>query len=322
MMKAHLSNLILLTLLACSIATRAADAPSSPDLPPIPPSPIEEFRSWLKMSDDERAKVLAAYPASKQEILKRKLLAYASMPAEERDARLHALELRWYLEPLIVKPATERGDFLQIIPSRLHREIVARLKHWDGLSESLRTEILADQKKREMVTGYFVHSGRPPRPPTPVVMPPDPREYEANLKRWETADDAARARMTAHLATFFQLPPEEQRKHLASLLGGEREEMQKTLDAFARLSPEDRRACVASFQKFATMDPKERASFLRNAARWQKLTPQERQAWRELVSKIPPMPPMPVIEPPLPSANSNAMPRKFASTNRGPTPFE
>jgi predicted Fe-S protein YdhL (DUF1289 family) len=320
-MKAHLSHLILLTLLACSLHMRAADALPAPDLPPIPPSPIEEFRSWLKMSEDERAKVLATYPAAKQEVLKRKLQAYASMPTDERDARLHALELRWYLEPLIIKPATERGAFLQIIPERLHREILARLKHWDGLSEGLRSEILADQKKREMATGYFVHSGRALRPPTPVVMPPHPRDYEADLRRWETADAAARERMTAHLATFFQLSPEEQRKHLAGLPQGEHEEMQNTLAAFARLSPEVRRACVASFQKFATMDPKERASFLRNAARWQKLTPQERQAWRELVSKIPPMPPMPVVEPPLPSANSNATPRKFASTNRGPTPF-
>ena len=321
-MKAHISNLILLTLLACSLCTRAADAPAAPQLPPIPPSPIEEFRSWLKMSEDECAKVLATYPVAKQEVLKRKLQAYASMPAEERDARLHALELRWYLEPLIVKPTAERGSFLQMIPERLHREVTARLQHWDSLSEGLRSEILADQKKREMVTGYFVHSGRAPRAPTPVVVPPHPRDYEANLKRWESADAAARARMTAHLATFFQLAPEEQRNALIALADGEREEMQKTLEAFARLSPEDRRACVASFQKFATMDPKERASFLRNAARWQKLTPQERQAWRELVSKIPPMPPMPVVEPPLPSANSNATSRKLAATNVGPTPFD
>jgi hypothetical protein len=318
MMK-HFSNLILLALLACSLLARAADAPIAPQLPPIPPSPIEEFRRWLQMSEADRDQALAGYTAAKQEILKRKLQTYASMPAEDREARLRALELRWYLQPLMTKSPAERGNFLQMIPERLHRDIIARLEHWDGLSEPIRREILADQTKREMATGYFVQSGRAPRNLPPVVMPPFPGDYAANLKRWETADAAARERMTAHLATFFQLPPDEQRKRLGSLLEGEHEEMQKTLDVFARLSPEDRRACVASFQKFATMDPKERASFLRNVARWQKLTPQERQTWRDLVSKLPPMPPMPMIEPPRPSANSNATSRKLAATNTGAT---
>jgi hypothetical protein len=314
-MKTHLSQLVVLVLLACSVGANAADAPTALVLPPSPPSPIEEFRRWLKMDEEERAKVIATYSAPKQEVLKRKLQAYEAMPADERDARLHTLELRWYLEPLMAKPSEERGNFLQIIPERLHREILARLKHWDGLSDGIRQEILADQTKQKMVTGYFVHSGRAPRAPVP--MPPLPADYETNLNRWNTADAQKRERMTEHLARFFQLPPEEQRKAMGALLHGEHDEMQKTLDAFARLSPADRRACVASFQKFATMDNKQRASFLRNAARWQQLTPGERQTWRELVSKIPPMPPLPAVEPPLPSANSGVAPRKLAQTNAG-----
>jgi len=318
-MTAPFSTLLMAALLTGSIVTRAADAPSELPAalrPPIPPSPIEEFRRWLKMSDDDRNQVIATYSPAKQEILKRKIQAYAAMPEAERDARLHALELRWYLEPLMVRASAERGKYLEMIPPRLHREINARLEHWDGLGDGIRQEILADQTKQKMVTTYFIHSGRAPR--LPVVMPPHPAEIEANLQRWQKANAEKRERMTEHLATFFQLPAEEQRKAMGALLHGEHESMQRTLDAFSRLSPADRRACVASFQKFATMDPKERASFLRNAARWQQLTPEERQTWRELVNKIPPMP---VVEPPLPTTGSrqgaNATARRMASTASG-----
>jgi hypothetical protein len=146
------------------------------------------------------------------------------------------------------------------------------------------------------------------------VMPPHPSDLNKHLNHWGTASAAGRERMTAHLSNFFELAPEAQRQALLSLSESERQEMQKTLEAFARLSAKDRKKSVESFQRLATMDPQERASFLRNAARWQQLSPDERAAWREMVAKLPPMPPEPVPLPPSPRVSSSARDR-VAATN-------
>ena len=67
-------------------------------------------------------------------------------------------------------------------------------------------------------------------------------------------------------------------------------------------SAHHRRACVESFQKFATMSPVERREFLRKAERWQHMSPEERETWRNLVTKLPPMPQEPIEMPPAPQA--------------------
>lgn len=304
MMKLRFTILLLIGCMRAFVAVEAAEAAPAPIpaiMPPIPPSPIEDFRRWLQMGPDEREQALAGYPPNKQQVLREKLQEYETMRPEQRDARLRALELRWYLQPLMSRPSAQRGDYQSMIPARLHEAIQERLRHWDALSEETRREILADEHKLELATGYFAQVRRSPTaPPLPPLLPPHPASLDSNLNHWSTASAASRERMTGHLANFFAMAPDEQRRALFQLSAPEREEMQKTLEAFARLSPKDRRECVESFQRLATMNSQERARFLRNAARWRQLTPDERAAWREMVVKLPPMPPEPVPEAPMP----------------------
>ena len=292
-------RLFILSLVVAALGrAQAADAPA---LPPIPRSPIEDFRRWLDMPQADREKELAGYTEAKREVLRRKLLAYEQLPAAERDYRLRALELRWYLRPLLNLPAPERGNYLQIIPERLHAAVTNRLSRWDSLDDAARREFLADEAKRELVTGYFTQPRRPPNPPMPGA--PLPPGLDRHFKRWENNSPT---RLAFHITNFFEMPKTDQLKALNYFSETERAEIQKTLDALARLTPADRLECVQSFQRFANMSREERSSFLRNAARWQQLTPEERAAWRELVTKLPPMPPEPVLTPPLPRANNSA----------------
>jgi hypothetical protein len=55
------------------------------------------------------------------------------------------------------------------------------------------------------------------------------------------------------------------------------------------------------------MSREERGSFLRNAARWQAMTPHERETWKQIVTKLPPMPPETEILPPMPVPNPPLM---------------
>lgn len=308
---------ILPIIVFAAMTLRAADAPLPVQLPPIPPSPIEDFRRWLKLDPAEREKELAGYPQEKREVLRRKLEAYEAMDPEQRDARLRMLELSWYLPPLMNVPAGQRGNYLAIIPPRLHDSIKGRLRHWDHLDEATRREILADENKRELITRYYVLPRRTiPAPPFPTGMAKQAPELREHFENWDSKSLSARAKMSTHLSNFFELPRKDQLKALDDFSEAERQEMQKTLDAFAQLSPADRRACVDSFQRFAIMSRQERTSFLRNAARWRQLSPEERAKWRELVNKVPPMPPEPVPTPPMPrNTEPEASAGKLATTS-------
>jgi Protein of unknown function (DUF3106) len=280
-------------------ALSGANAAEAPVVPPMPRSPIEDFRRWLEMSPADREKELSAYSEAKREVLQRKLQAYEQMPAAERDYRLRALELRWYLQPLLNTEPAERGNYLNIVPQRLHAAVTNRLSRWDALDAAARQEMFADESRRQLVTGYFTQPRRAPFPPVPPA--PVPPGLDRHFKRWENNSPT---RLAFHLSNFFEMGKEDQLKALNYFSETERGEIQKTLDAFARLSPADRQKCVQSFQRFATMSREERSIFLRNAARWQQLTPEERDTWRDLVTKLPPMPPEPVLTPPLPRANT------------------
>lgn len=303
-MSARLTLLVLALFAGFPTAAQPVSPPLPVVMPPIPPSPIEEFRKWLRLPVEEREKSIADYSEDKKIVLRQKLQEYEAMTVEQRERRLQMLELRWYLRPLMNSAAEQRGNYLDMIPDRLHGTIAARLQRWDGLPVETRRELLASDDTRELVTRHFVHLRRATgqAQETHPLNESQRTVLQESLKRWHESSPAHRERMGNHLASFFESSKSDQDRALDQLSESERGEIQKTLDAFAGLSPEHRRACVHSFQKFATMTPLERGAFLRNAERWQQMTLQEREAWKRLVPKLPPMPPAPAVIPPLPQA--------------------
>jgi hypothetical protein len=303
------------------LAPLAARAASPLETPPLPPSPIQQFRDWLAMSPADREKAVAAWPEEKRKVLLEKLRTYEALPAAERDRRLQMAEFRWYLRPLMGLPPKERTNTLQFVPPALKHLIEERylieerLRHWDSLPAEDRRQILQNDTARELVTNFYLRlqSGRSKEEILRSLDPVKRSEVEEALRTWEQVPPSARSRTAEQLTRFFQLPPSEQARTVAGLSESDRHDVQRTLDAFARLSPEQRRICVESFQKFALMPPPERASFLRNAARWQAMTPEDRATWKELVTKLPPLPPLPVPEPPFPSTSPN--PNKVATSS-------
>jgi hypothetical protein len=287
----------------CALSAEPPGIPQGP--PPLPPSPIQQFREWLALRPEERAKAVEGWPAEKQKVLLAKLSAYAALPAEERDRRLQMLELRWYLRPLMGMAPDDRKAALSIVPAPLRAIVVERLKNWDSLDPEARKEILANDDARELVTKYYLQLQQGHSAPDVIksLNPEKLAELERALSTWNSLSPATRARTTAQLTAFFQLSGEQQARTFEGFPESERQEIQKTLDAFANLSPEQRRACVKSFEKFTLMPPPMRASFLRNAARWEEMSPQERATWKQLVTKLPPLPTMPVAEPPSPQAS-------------------
>lgn len=275
------------------------EAPSPAEaIPPIPPSPVEQFRNLLSMEAEGRALALANWPERSRETLRRKLGEYDAMPPGEAELRLRATELRHYLEPLLAASAAERASALLAAPERIRPLVESRLREWDKIPGRERRDLL----ENEATLKYF-SSARAAQPPAraDIGMPPeiDP-VLQSRLKRWREMTATDRSKASERIQKFFELPAPERSRTLETLSPQERAEMRLTLDRFAQMPREQRRACIASFEKLAGMDTGERREFLRNAERWREMPPEERAQWRQLVHSLPPLPPIPTPTPPLP----------------------
>ena len=268
-----------------------------PPVPPVPTmkSPVESFRTLLVMPTADRTEHLATRSAEVQKKLVEKIREYQALTPDERELRLKATELRWYLKPLMSVPATNRDAQVKLIPENLREMVAARIELWDKLPPAIQRTILTNQHGATYIT---LGPPMPPGIPSPA--------------------DKIRVSLQQRFNQLFELTPSEKEKILATLSDAERRQMEKTLESFGKLTLSQRRLCITSFTKFAGMSPTERQEFLKNAQRWSEMSPAERQSWRELVSTAPKMPPLPFItikHPPLP-VNSRKTPAAV-TTNGG-----
>jgi hypothetical protein len=265
-------------------------------MPPMPraKSPVDSFRELLAMNPAERERTLTNRPTANRARILAKLREYAALDPNERELRLRATELRWYLLPLLHQAPANRGALWAAVPDDLRPLVQSRLQQWDILPPGLQQEFF----ESERTLRYFARvepTNRSPLPPLPPGMDPE----RANAF---TAD--RRQKMSAQFSQFFELTPAEKKKTLSTLSEVERQQMERTLDAFGRLSPRQRQKCIRAFAEFAGMTTAEKQEFLGNAQRWSQMSPQERQAWRDLVTHVPEWPPLPPeLLPPLPPAS-------------------
>jgi hypothetical protein len=270
-----------------------------PSSPPEP-SPVAFFRNLLAMSPKERLDFLTNRPPPLRVRILAKVHEYEIMDPDERELRLRATELRWYLMPLLqITPlnATNRDEQLAQVPEDLRDLVKTRLNEWEILPPPLKQEFLENDRALH----YFTR-----------ILPPGYSVVENVSDQQQNISDA--------FNQFFELTPAEKQATLNTLSAAERAQMEKTLQSFDQLPPQQRSQCVLNYAKFAGMSPAERAEFLKNAERWSQMSPEERQTWRDLVAHVPPWPPLPPsifppgLAPPTPPVPSNN-PRPNVATN-------
>ena len=277
-------------------------------LPPPPESPVKFFRQLLAMTRQERANYLTNRPPEVRDRILAKVREYLALDPDERELRLRATELRWYLLPLLPDSPTNRAARLAQVPDDLRGLVQSRLAEWSILPPPLQQEFLAN----EGILHYFSHVDSTNSPsPGGRVVPGD-----AGLAQWNALTENERDRITDEFNRLFELTLAEKQKTLNTLSDAERAQMEKTLASFDQLPPAQRSQCIRAFAKFAGMSPAERGEFLKNAERWSQMPPQERQAWRDLVAQVPLWPPLPnaLIMPPQPPLPPRAHPA--VATNR------
>jgi hypothetical protein len=282
----------------------APPARSAADLPPLPPptlkSPVDLFRELLAMPLLERKQALTNRPPEAQKRILAKLREYQSLKPNERELRLRATELRWYLLPLMNMPRTNRQAQLARIPEEDRKLVEERLTRWDLLPPELQMELL----NNDLAARYFSQVETATEEQKQKIlgqMSPDRlAKLEAGMNHWRSLTEEQREAALAGFNSFFELNPRERAKALNTLSETERQQMERTLQAYSKLSLAQRRQCIHSFEKFASMSVEDRQMFLKNAERWKLMSPAERETWRKLVELAPILPPTPQARPVLP----------------------
>jgi hypothetical protein len=273
--------------------------------------PTEQFRRLLTMTEAERQNELGAKSEATRQYVLSKLREYELLTESEREVRIKQLELRWYLLPLLKIAPSNRVERLRAIPVESQKLLADRLTQWDLLPPVLQREFL----EHEGTIAYFIRMESKTPAEQKGIWDSVPEEKRPALERalseWHSLPEERRKGMYSRVHQFFELSDREKERTLATLSGTDRQDMEKALATFEKLPAEKRVAAMESFQKLNQMSPEGRAQFLKNAEHWSTMTPEERQMWRELVAKVPAMPPLPPgfqIMPPLPGS--------LASSNR------
>jgi hypothetical protein len=277
-----------------------ADKPLPPTVP-LSGTPLDWFRQLLTMSAAERERALAEADKTEaqREVLRSKVLEYEALPSEERERRLHAVQLRLWITKLMPMAPGNRTERLAALPETDRQLVMQRLNEWDKLPAEEQQEFLQNQR-----TIYSVKprpGGSPESTNLPSSLAPPQRErLVQELARLRALPPDRRERVFDNFEKFLELPAKEKAKALGSFSDADRKQMAATLEEFQKLPREQRVACIKAFAKLATLTKSERDQFLKNVELWQAMTPADRATWRRLVTRSPPMPPA-LPPPPLPA---------------------
>ncbi len=262
-------------------------------------NPVAVFRTLLAMRTDARSTELAAKPTRLREVLTIRLREYDTLTPAEREARLRATELRYYLNPLLTTIPATRATQLAAVPDSLRPLVTERLAAWDKLPAEIQREIFTNEKLLQAMTRPSAAGAFPPLPPGLVPAVPD------NVSQWQNLDARQREQLLDNFTHYFRLDDRAKMRVVAALPEPKRAEATRTLDQFEQLPAGERAACLTALKRLGQMPQAEQAQFYANAEQWQKMPESERAAWRKVVIEFPPLPPgagLPPLPPGFPEA--------------------
>ncbi len=292
-------------------------------------SPVEYFRTLLGMTPAQRQSVLANKSAGEREAILAKVHEYETMSADIREARLRQTELLWDIATMMRLPTDARAPRLKDLSQEDRAVVEDHLRRWDRLPAHVQKAFL---EKESFISYYLRLQGSSAEEQKNIIdrLPPANREaWARELQRWQALPESEREELCDRFRQLFEVNDLQKREVINGFTDDERRQMESALDTYSQLTPDQRRQCVDSFAKFAVMTPPQRNEFLKNAERWQAMTAHERQVWRELVQKLPLLPPAPPgldgQAPPLPPglnlASPSGPPGIGAATDAVPVPL-
>ena len=260
----------------------ALDVRTAP-LPPLSPSPIDLFRRLLATNAAGRDQFMVGKSVPLRQYLDDRIRDFEAMPAEERNAKLQALELRWYMPHVMRLKPSERAPRLDTVSEPMRSIIRQRLLQWDILPPQLQKEVLDN----ETAIKFFERPEQAGGPGNTLgAMSAGQRsDLEKRYVDWMALPENKRREIVARFDDFMGMPEATRSNVLARLTDIDYAQMQQTLSQFSTLSKEQRAQAMQGFRKFAELSPGEQAAFLKTAERWRTMSEKDRELWRNVVAR-------------------------------------
>lgn len=259
----------------------------------------------LSTNESGRSQWIARWKPAQREYLEAKVAEFTNLSAEEREARLQTLQLRWYLPQLMKMNFAERTTRLASLAEPDRALLASKLRAWDIQVPEIKQDLLDHQEVIGVV--MFPSSGAAGESVLRALPSDRQEELRRQFERLNQLPEDRRGRVLANFEHYFTFTPSEKTRTLNRLTITERAQMQQALAPFEILPPPMRQQALTGFKKFAELSLGERAAFLQSAERWQKMTEAERDHWRKITARIekaralmPPPPMPPTVQRPLP----------------------
>jgi hypothetical protein len=244
-----------------------------------------------------------------RQYLEKRIHEFEVMSTEERNAKLQALELRWYMPQVMKLKPTERAPRLDTIPEPIRSIIKERLLQWDILPPSLQQEVLDN----ETAIKFFERPEHVSGNAFDAMSPGQRSDLERRYTNWMGLPEGTRREIVKRFDDFIGMPETARSNTLAQLTDTDYAQMQQTFSQFGMLSKEQRVQAMRGFQKFAELSPAEQASFLKTAERWRTMSEKDRELWRDVVVRAQAV--RTNVPPPLPGSVRVPETSTFLATN-------
>ena len=293
--------------------------PMMPPQPSLASTPIDFFRQLLAAGAADRERLLAAKSADHRRVLEKNLGDYETLPTEDRELRLLAMEFRFRLTSLLRTPAAIRATRLQTAPEKDQPLLAERLRIFEGLPPEYQRQVLENERLSRVLAAPPSTSTSRTRGEFPLSLQTSNqlREIERQLTQWQKVPPAHRGKLQKSYEQIFNVPRQElagERLSPTPLSPVEFNQIQASLDKFKNLPSSQREQCIRNFARLADMSPAERRQLLADAEKWGQMKPEDRDQFRKLVQRIPPLPPR-LNWPPLPPRMISAPPGQKVATN-------
>jgi len=267
-------------------ANLAAGQPAPDSRPaPLPPlsSPIDLFRKLLATNASGRAQFMAGRSTRLREYLESTIRDFEALSADERNAKLQALELRWYMPQVMRLKPTERAPRLETIPEPIRSLIQQRLLQWDVLPPQLQKQVLDN----ETAIKFFERPEQAgeSRNALDAMSAAQRSDLEKRYKDWMALPEDQRRQIVRRFDEFVGMSENAKSNTLTRLTNTDYAQMQQTFSQFGNLSKEQRVQAIQGFKKFAELSPAEQVAFLKTAERWRTMSEKDRELWRNVVAR-------------------------------------
>ena len=182
------------------------------------------------------------------------------MGPDLREERLQVTEMRWYLLPLMTGPATNRAAQLASDPGRIRQAVENPLAGM-GQAAGGRAKGAVRQRSQFLISPRSKTSRRAAAKNLKTSRPPAARNCRQGIEQWNSCPRTSAGKYSARFNQFFDLTAEEKEKALRTLSGPERRQIEKTLQTYRSLPPDQRAECVRAFENSPVSAWKSGSSF-------------------------------------------------------------